>query len=343
MRGNVIVIVIVAAVLGAPRVGAQIAGHVVSLGGEPVPSARVELWSPTARVAQQVTGADGAFRFIPAQTGTAVAILVRRIGFSPLRVPIPVESQDLVLRLKPLAQTLAEVTVTAAEDLCPNVESADARAMWTRLQQRYDAGDGLSRGTTTLQFNGRISKDSIGEPDRSRLFRGDRATSATGIAYFQLEIVRLGYVWPSPASGGDPDYGIWTYPVLDADYVQHFVEPMFAQRHAFSVMRDADEETQLVFCPIDRKRSGLEGALRIAPDGSPVSVRWRFYNPEKQAEDAGGEVTFAPRDERAAHPILLAASGVFWRKLKHGDYWERWEEFDAWKVEPGDSMLMRRP
>ena len=126
----------------AAGASAQVAGTVVTDGG-PVAGARVELWSPTRRVAERVTGADGAFKFVALDSVTATAILVRRIGFAPLRVALASASGPLTLRLRPVPQTLAEVTVRAAKDLCPNQPTDSARAAWTRLQVRYASGSGF--------------------------------------------------------------------------------------------------------------------------------------------------------------------------------------------------------
>ena len=318
----------------------QIAGRVMA-SGSPVAGARVELWSATTRLADRISDDSGRFQFASPAGAGALALLARRVGFAPLRRSITALTRDVTLELTALANTLPAVTITAALQ-CPNVPDDSARARWEALRRRYADGSGYARSSEAEMWRGVTTRDSVGEVERARVVRGSRGTTATGIAMDQLLIVRYGYAWPTDEVGASEDYGVWQYPLLDADYAQHFIEPGFGERHTLSERPAADGETVLVFCPRDRRRPGLEGTLRIARDGSPVSARWVFANPATGAEEAGGEVSFAPPEPADPHPILLAASGLFWRRLRSGAYYERWMRYDGWTVQPGDSLLMTR-
>lgn len=73
------------------------------------------------------------------------------------------------------------------------------------------------------------------------------------------------------------DYGVWGYPLLEADYAQHFTEALFGRRHTFTFERSArSDEVTLRFCPRNRKQSGLEGTLQIGVDGRFISARWQY-------------------------------------------------------------------
>lgn len=115
----------------------------------------------------------------------------------------------------------------------------------------------------------------------------------------------------------EPEFGIWGYASLHSAQAGHFATPHFAVHHTLSVLaRDATEIT-LVFCPHSRKQTGLEGTLRLGADTTFVGARWTYWNAHRRRESAGGEVTFNPPGLTAfgARAPLLAASGLFWRKL----------------------------
>ncbi len=343
LGAHVSALVICCAVLSANATvaDAQLSGRVVS-GDSPVNEAQVELWSATTRIAQRVSGPDGTFRFSETERGSAIAILTRRIGFVPQRVRLDATTGEVEIHLTVLMTVLPQVQVSGSVIACPNSPSSNARAIWEKLRSRYADGTGLARGSEYLAWSGVVSRGHFGEIDLGHLKPGSRAMSATGIAMTQKLIEQLGYVWPAHTIGSGEDYGIWQYPPLEADYSQHFVESSFGARHSLSLLKDEGAGSTIAFCPADRKKSGLEGTLSIDADGDPVRAQWRYWNPTRQAEESGGEVSFAPRDPRSAAPVLLAANGMFWRRLRSGDYWERWQEYSGWTIQRGDSLLEQK-
>jgi hypothetical protein len=84
------------------------------------------------------------------------------------------------------------------------------------------------------------------------------------------------------------------------------------------------------FCARDRKRSGLDGLLRVDASGALLDARWRYWNPSRDAEPAGGEVMFAPPVEQGAGP-LYSASGLYWRRLRSGMYLQSWQWYAEWE------------
>lgn len=152
-----------------------------------------------------------------------------------------------------------------------------------------------------------------------------------GIGGLRSAIEQYGYAWREPSVHVDEDYGVWFYPPLQAEYAEHFADSLFAAKHTLSVV-SAGEETVIGYCPKDRKLPGLEGTLRVASDGSFVEARWRFWNPVRNSEDAGGDLVFAPRDPENTHGLLLAAQGLFWRRLPSGLYYQVSQDYSHWTV-----------
>lgn len=37
-------------------------------------------------------------------------------------------------------------------------------------------------------------------------------------------------------------------------------------------------------------------------------------------------------------PVLTAANGLFWRQLRSGLYYQRWQQYDAWVLTGGDTL-----
>lgn len=331
---------LLAIVLAGRPAWAQLRLDVVGTDRMPVAAAQVELWSPTARKAARVSDDSGRVTFRLAETNGATAVLVRRIGYEPRRVPLGEGVVELEVQLQALAASLPAVTIAAAERACPQPESDQARARWEGSRRLYDSASTLGRTSALKEAEGDIEESELGDVEQMRLTTGARGTTTAGLTGEHDAIAAHGYAWPLHGRHFFREYGLWEYPKLEADYAAHFADPLFGARHSFTILDSGAStgETVLQFCPRDRRRSGLEGTLRIASDGSFIAARWRFWNPKRNGETAGGEVVFAPRpvDERA--PELLAASGLFWRRLPSGLYYQRWQQYERWILTAGDTL-----
>lgn len=324
--------VALASLLVASQGRAQFSVRVVAAPDRPLASAHVELWSPTARVATQVTGIDGRALFSTPDARAASAVLVRLIGFRPERVTLEAGVDTLSVRLTALPSPLPTVTVSDAESRCPLDDSPDARGRWERARRLYSAPNPLGRTSIMETSSGPVDAEALGDVSRMRIAKGSRAYTAAGMDGARQGIVARGYVHPLAGSHSFKDYGIWAYPALAREYAEHFAEALFGERHVFAVVSIGPDslEAVLAFCAKDRRQTGLDGTLRIGEDGTLLSARWMFHNRARDAERAGGEVVFAPLDRETPTPTLLAAQGLFWRRLPSGMYYQRWEQYERW-------------
>lgn len=317
----------------------QVSGRALE-GGIPLQGVQVELWSPTQRLAQRVTDRGGLFRFTAVESAGALAIAARRIGYSPTRVPIDTTAREYAIEMVRLAASLAEVATRTAARICPAVESAEARTLHAAATRRYLPwqADTMGRGSAYMQFMGHVHPESLGTFDPFRLMKGNRWAVTAVIQSGRRRIASEGYVRLLTFPHSEPDFGIWSYSSLWSSYTGHFAEPSFTDRHTLSVLASDSREFTLAFCPRSRRETGLEGTLRLARDSSFIAARWSYWNPQRNRESAGGEVVFAPYGlSIKGEPLpLLPLSGLFWRKLLNGRYWQRWEEYERWVLSPTD-------
>lgn len=101
--------------LQAPLSGrAVIRGKVTNAGGVPVPEARVSVQGSDASTA---TNTDGSFTLTGVPAGTQ-AVLVRRVGYTPVEIPMDVKSRtpnEMTVRLGRYTPVLATVDVKAKQ------------------------------------------------------------------------------------------------------------------------------------------------------------------------------------------------------------------------------------
>ncbi|HSA54126.1 MAG TPA: hypothetical protein VLE53_00410 [Gemmatimonadaceae bacterium] len=310
--------------------------------GQPLEGVHGELWSPTRRLASRMSDRSGKLRFGRAEAAEAVAIATRRIGFAPTRVPLDSGKAEYVVELTALPAPLAESTTLTAVQLCPNVDGAEARRLWEAATRRYLApqADTMTRFTELTQVEGNVRAESLAVIDPSHETRGAHLAVSDWIMGGRRLIESQGYVWLMTAALGEADVGIWRYASLQSWHASHFGADLFAQRHTLSVLGGDEREITLAFCPRSRSETGLQGTLRLARDTTFIAARWAYWNPQRNGETAGGEVVFAPPGVSATgEPLpLLPLSGLFWRKLLNGRYWQRWEEYDRWLLAPGDDQ-----
>lgn len=344
MRCALVFLMSVAAGFALPAQGA-IKVYVES-SGAPLAEATVELWTATARVALRVADREGAVTFTASEVGAATTLLARRVGFAPGRVRVDALLPEIRVALDRLAAPLAEVTVREAEQACPAREDPRARALWDAARRRYVAPDPENRASWFSVQQGTVRSDQLGLVDRARLqHRGRRWGGREALAAEDARIARLGYVWPIEGSHTSEEFGIWKYPVLQHFHAEHFAEDVFGSLQTLSFAKDDGDEdaSVLVFCGRDRKRSGIDGTIQLDADSSFLVARWRYWNPARNAEKAGGEVVFTPFDRRSFTPWLHAAQGLYWRQLRGGMYWHRWEEYEGWELWVRDSARAGAP
>lgn len=314
-------------------VGAQQVIRVLDISDVPLAAARVELWSTSNLIAARLTDIDGAARFSAPDVARARYILTRRVGYLPSRDPVDGSRDSLVVHLAPLPGALPTVTVSAAQDACPQTDEPAARRLWEAAVARYRTPSLEGRRADTRSGQNQVRERDVGIVDDVQPNGGWRFYSHAGMIGARERILRRGYATPLVGTHHYDDFGIWRYPPLHAELAGQFADSLFGARHSLSLSTTSRRYTELRFCARDRDRTGLDGTLRLAADGSFMDARWRFWNPSRDAELAGGEVSFAPPADTGRAP-LYSTGGLFWRRLPSGRYWQSWQHYSSWELLP---------
>jgi hypothetical protein len=322
--------------------GAQHIIRVLGARGEAIRFAQVELWSATALVAARVTDSTGLARFLVSDLSRGRAVLVRRIGFVPARVPVSPALDSLVLRLESLPGTLPAVTVTSARSSCPQAEDARARAQWASAAALYRVPSLEGRKADVESRRATVTEAEVGEVGDRTQSRGWRFYTLGGMEGARSGIANRGYARALTGNHTYDDFGAWRYPPLHAELSGHFVDPLFGDRHTFAVGASSSRTTVLRFCARDRRQDGLDGTMRLEASGALIDARWTFWNPRRDAESAGGAVIFAPPAEVDVEP-LFSASGLFWRRLPSGRYLQSWQGYSQWELLTNSLGARRAP
>jgi hypothetical protein len=321
--------------LFAPRVArAQAEVLVEGANGRAIVGARVDLWNQSAIVASGPTGADGIARFSASELDSARAVLVRRIGFLPAQVALPQPSSRIVVRLEALEGTMPAVTIRAVARACPQADDSIARALWQRGASRYRVPSLEGRMSWLTQATARVSEDSVGTIDGDVTGGGWRAYTRLGMEGASGGLAALRYVRAMPETHQNEMFGAWSYRPLEAELAGHFAEGTFGDAHTLSRVSVTPNVTVLRFCARDRRSPGLDGTMRMDATGALLDARWRYWNPSRDAEPAGGEVVFVPPVFNGPPQPLFSASGLFWRRLPSGRYLQRWQRYTEWKLQP---------
>jgi hypothetical protein len=316
---------------GLPPGNTGLTGTVVSVDGIPIPDVRVELWIGVDRLAAAKSDQSGQFRFEePLKAGTM--LLARRIGFEPARVQVHVRTDTMTVVMHELAASLPEVAIVEAKRLCPNRDEPAARNFWDESRHNYASGLRHGRGADFTGSYGIVDRQNVGSFEGAHPTSGSRAYSAAGVAGVRYLLSKHGYVRLEPPIHSDRDFGVYWYAPLAAEYAEHFADSLFGAFHTFSIVSEETSESIIAYCPKDRRYSGLEGTLRISTDGEFVEARWRYWNPMRDAEEAGGDALFAPRDPNQSDAILVPAAGTFWRRLRSGMFYQVHQEYSKWTV-----------
>lgn len=299
---------------------AQIAGSVHDPSGAPVADATVVLWNGQRELARTITDPAGSFRFSTEGSAEATALLVRRIGFGPSSVALPVQRTELSVVLEQRAAALPEVVTTAARRACPNRDEPQARQLWHAMSEHY-ATHPRNDGVWAIMFwsHGEAIGSEVGELHDSRLPPGEYAIAGDVHQDYYRSLARDGYARRLELGEGSTilplgSYLHWRYLPLHRELSEHFVESDFALRHTLGLWRTDDGSFTITFCGRDHSRPYLEGTLSISADTALRSARWRFRTPSPH-EDAGAEVSFLAPTHSASIWFLIPMRSVFWRRL----------------------------
>ena len=289
---------------------AQVRGTVTDTAGHPVAGALVELYAAYERVAAQGTDSLGRFRFAT-PVATNGMLVVRAIGYAPVRRPLPPLESVVAVRMQPLAIQLAEVQVSGVPAYCPDSNDARAQELWTRAARHYDIplSSSLIR-SSTLVFAADVPADSLGLEDTTRLKR-----------------IVMGEQEGAPRSGWRVFYG-QRVPFLESIQAWQFGDPSFERVNRIAFPPGAAGDTVVAFCSGIKGAAIVRGWLTLSPDTTFATATWDFVQPE-QGTVSGGRVLFARTDPTVAGQPLLAITGFFWRNRGRG-FFQQWMEFREW-------------
>jgi hypothetical protein len=305
-----------------------VTGRVVAESTEvAIPGAIAELWSDSGPVARAETDADGRFVLAAGATARTLWLLVRRIGFAPATVHDVRVGSNHVVALRSLPVSLPELVVTT----CPGPDDAVSRRLWQAARARY-----------------RLIPDHLPVYDRIAFLRHE-TTSADSVGYAAHEEwsgtggwIGLGSGWPfllqkgyaiprAPGSYIGGDEGAVEYMRLDGHAAEHFVDSLFGALHTFLTAHYEDGLVVIRFCARSTRHPEIEGALSLVPGGGIASAWWRFVV-RRGAEQAGGQVFFAPPSDTVPS-FAIPVRGVFWRLPPHSDRYMQWlYVFDGWGI-----------
>ena len=309
IRDSAVVAATVLAAQGVAPLRAQVRGTVSDSTGHAVGGALVELYGAYERVAGQGTDSLGEFRF--ATVPASAVLLVRAIGFAPLRLVLEPSDTVVTLTMQPLPVEMTELRVSGAPAWCPPRDDPRARALWTRAAAHYDIA--LSAGlirSWTLVFAADVPPDSLGLMDTTRLHR-----------------VFMGDEGSGPRTGWRAFLGP-RVPFLESLQAWQFGDRTFAQFNRLAFPPGATGDTVIAWCSGSEEFPFIRGTLTLAEDTTFATASWEFAAPEAQAQ-AGGRVLFARTDPTVAAQPLLAMAGFYWRKHDRG-FFQQWMEFREW-------------
>lgn len=249
---------------------------------------------------------------------------------------------------------------------CPGRDDPRARALWTAMRERYDAGQGSTSMWTEMQASsGYVASGSLMRFDTvpsnhadgttdgwntadarrdglqrplaffaaPRVGRGRRGMSGTLRGSLSRDIARQGYGTLNRGVSADLSQvsAAWTYPPLDGELASHFADDGFGERTFFRVERERGPAA-IGFCTAPRFRSQpwISGTLYLRPDSTLERVQWHFHTPEPR-EDAGGEVRFAPPRPETGR-ALLPVRGEIYRRHMGDQFFHRRLVYSAWSV-----------
>ena len=309
IRGSACIAATFLAAQGVAPLRAQIRGTVNDSTGHPVIGALVELYGAYERVAGKGTDTLGEFHFptLPANA----ALLVRAIGFAPLRLVLDPSDTVVTLTMQPLPVEMTELRVSGAPAWCPPSDDPRARELWARAAAHYDIA--LSAGlirSWTLVFAADVPADSLGLMDTTRLHR-----------------VFMGDEGSAPRTGWRAFLGP-RVPFLESLQAWQFGDRTFAQFNRLAFPPGATGDSVIAWCSGSEEIPFIRGTLTLADDTTFATASWEFAAPEAQAQ-AGGRVLFARTDPTVAAQPLLAMAGFYWRKHDRG-YFQQWMEFREW-------------
>ena len=298
--------------------------------GLPVAGAEVAIWDAEGRVGLGRTAGLGIVRIIPERAlGAEAFLLVRRLGFVPVRLPYHYRD-SLTISLAAVLVRLPVLSVDAKPLRCPAASDPAAEDVWRTTASHYTLGAVRLRiEWTGYRVNETVVAEQRGYGDSDEL--RPQANSSFSLAHGEALMIQ-----PPPyalfehhvALGGE--FSQWRYAAIDGFSAEHFVSERFRERHTFTVLGRSGSSTLLGFCARDYSEAEIQGELQVDSDSLLTAARWFFRVPHDD-EDAGGESSFALWSSEG-HAYLVAFRGSFWRRAGRNLYSQTRFERLRWQL-----------
>jgi len=140
----------------------------------------------------------------------------------------------------------------------------------------------------------------------------------------QRIIPRYGYAVPAGPNASAKRAADWSYMELEAGLADHFLHPLFRDRHDLFVWRQSPQGTLIGFCPRTKSVPEIQGVLVLDHDGRLMSAEWAFVLSSDRVR-AGGETQFLPSDT-----FLLPTIGIAWQEVRRGTHRQNVWVYNKW-------------
>jgi len=320
---------------------AQVAGSVVDERGAPVGGAAVELWAGDRQAATRTSDAAGRFAFGAGESRGASGLLARHPGYRQARVQLGPSAADLTLRLTPEPVMLEGITARAApRRLCPNRESAEARALWEAASARYSrALDTLAAASLFAWDERTVSSESDVGPSAPELLHRNAGVQVQPLRRWWPQ-QRWGYATPLAPGHGFSEFGAWYYPI--EIIAPHLASEAFGALHTFSVAGRDASGVEIGFCPRAGTLRGMghvQGTLRISARDTLLAEAHVEFLTRAPDEHAGADIVYAPAAAPDGRPLPVPSTELFWRRpAGRTAVYQRYHEYQRWEL-GGDSTF----
>lgn len=328
-----------ALVLFPAALDAQIHGIVTDLRGTPLESVTVQLLESETRLAAVLTGEEGRFDFNEEVSTRATSIRAGGLSYRSREVRVTPGQRMYLIELEEEPISLPSLVVETERDFCAGREDEEAaRELWSAARSHYSTAlDTLGIATYIASDTRVVPPDSVGFLDLPHERTGQRGSSSLLRFSWTRRAQRSGYAFPTWRVIEDRSFRSWVYAPLEADFAPHFADPVFGELHDLFLMESGGAVWVLGFCPREEDRPSIHGTMALRPDTTIATVEWIFHTPEP-IENAGGRVAFPPVTGPPSGTYLLPEEGLVWRQVRPGEFWEKYQRFEDWRVAAGDSV-----
>lgn len=202
---------------------------------------------------------------------------------------------------------LERIVVSVQETRCPTIDTPQAHMLWRALASNYSPAVTLLPRSAQVSRDGGYAQGSVLSEDLGSLRSAESAAESNG----GTRNATRGSMLSGPASVAarkrfdrreyasrvpndeprllyQPVYVNWYYARLDENFIDHFIDSTFNERHDLALLT-VPGGTRLTFCGREHSRPWIEGTMELTRDTLLAHIAFRYFTPEPH-EDAAAEV-----------------------------------------------------